>query len=123
MTIRETIRQAQGLMCALEAQRLINIVHENDAKLAENGKRISFLCGAWRDYVWPSYPQSLGELCLAEVEDTALRAENKDDPRRSIGVSWEFTDETGRYPDAIDINILWDDCRALRRALYHRRTA
>jgi hypothetical protein len=45
MTIGETVRQGQELICAMEVQRLVNVVHQLDKKLDDDGKRIAFLVG------------------------------------------------------------------------------
>jgi hypothetical protein len=95
MTIRETIRQAQGTMATM-GRRYTRTYHLGGVRWG--GKYI----------IWEQppiqYPQSLGELCLELLADRVS----------GVGPHGYLHEWTPR-----DI----EGGMALRRALYHRRTA
>jgi hypothetical protein len=130
MTIRNIIKRGQELICSLEVQRLVNIVHRQDGQLEEDGKRIAFLCGSRKSYCWPTYPQSLGELGLEFMQGTLL-SQKAGTAHKRIGIELNYQWEPGKSPSEDE----WrekmtaatrfrfhhpSDGQAVRVAMYHK---
>lgn len=120
MTIRETIRQGQKLICVLHVQRRISAIREQAAQMKRNGEYIAFLVGAREDYVWPAYPPSLGELCLSMFQEAYLYQTERGEPMESQFAFYPSREDY-RVPNVGPLRITLGDMAALRRALYHRR--
>ena len=116
MTIRETIRQAQETMAWLGLQPVLVATIRggsfyNGVKGYPPDEEIFF-----QRPPDVQYPQSLGELCLEELANK-IRRDAKFIDLWLRGYSLLSIEEL------VSLYALRIECKDLRRALYHRRTA
>jgi len=125
-TIRETVREAQEVFAGMAMHLYIDDIRSQARKLAEDGRRIAFLTGARRDYVWPGPPQTLGELCLEEMSNR-FRTESKNTSGRDINIRYDpfhgQNTKTGWLTPQDYMALMAPQFDALRRAMYHRASA
>ena len=109
--IRNTVSQAQGLLCDLDWSRY------------EQGCRDSFHDMGW---MGPglTYPKSLGELCIELAQETLLEGVSVVPAFPGHRVAYiEWTQITDRFPNLeVNISISRRDIQKLRETMYHKHT-